>query len=91
MPGCRPGHRSESNCLGFALRWHDTVLRTLEIQPGRTTDDGQHTTRRLTIPAPPRGPVTRTEAEGCRAGTGPHRAGPATRTHRTESRRTRSR
>jgi len=25
VPGCRPGHKSESNCLSFALAYHDRV------------------------------------------------------------------
>lgn len=29
VPGCTPGHRTESNCLHFALAWHDRLLRSL--------------------------------------------------------------
>lgn len=28
-PGCSPTHRSEANCLDFALAWHDRVQRTV--------------------------------------------------------------
>ncbi|MGC7097671.1 DUF7221 family queuine tRNA-ribosyltransferase-like protein [Amycolatopsis lurida] len=30
VPGCSPSHRSESNCLRFALAWHAQVVRALE-------------------------------------------------------------
>ncbi|MGA6164163.1 DUF7221 family queuine tRNA-ribosyltransferase-like protein [Amycolatopsis magusensis] len=30
VPGCAPSHRSESNCLHFALAWHDRVARALD-------------------------------------------------------------
>lgn len=30
VPGCSPSHRTESNCLRFALAWHDRILRSLE-------------------------------------------------------------
>lgn len=29
LPGCTPSHRSESNCLRFAMDWHDRLLATL--------------------------------------------------------------
>lgn len=29
VPGCSPSHRSESNCLRFALTWHDRLVRSL--------------------------------------------------------------
>lgn len=29
VPGCAPSHRSESNCLDFALRWHDRLQHSL--------------------------------------------------------------
>jgi len=29
VPGCSPSHRTESNCLRFALAWHDRLLRSL--------------------------------------------------------------
>lgn len=29
VPGCSPSHRTESNCLHFALAWHDRLLRSL--------------------------------------------------------------
>jgi hypothetical protein len=28
-PGCTPSHRTESNCVHFALAWHDRLLRSL--------------------------------------------------------------
>lgn len=30
LPGCSPTHRSESNCLHFALSWHTKILRSLQ-------------------------------------------------------------
>ncbi|MGW5054970.1 deazapurine DNA modification protein DpdA family protein [Actinokineospora sp. NPDC004072] len=34
LPGCAPGHRSESNCLRFALAWHRHLTdRVPEITP----------------------------------------------------------
>jgi hypothetical protein len=29
VPGCTASHRTESNCLHFALAWHDRLLRSL--------------------------------------------------------------
>lgn len=29
VPGCSPTHRTESNCLHFALAWHDRLLQAL--------------------------------------------------------------
>lgn len=29
VPGCAPGHRSESNCLRFALRWRQNLITKL--------------------------------------------------------------
>ncbi|MGW5051572.1 deazapurine DNA modification protein DpdA family protein [Actinokineospora sp. NPDC004072] len=43
VPGCTASHRTESNCLQFALSWHRRIQETLgleaeaaENQPGRT-------------------------------------------------------
>lgn len=33
-PGCSPTHRSEANCLDFAMSWRDTVLNTIDRCPG---------------------------------------------------------
>lgn len=30
-PGCQPGHRSEANCLRYALAWRGRVLDTLDL------------------------------------------------------------
>ncbi|WP_235926228.1 deazapurine DNA modification protein DpdA family protein [Actinokineospora pegani] len=32
-PGCAPGHRTESNCLRFALAWHRRVLQRITTPP----------------------------------------------------------
>lgn len=37
VPGCTPSHRTESNCLRFALRWHQRIQATLS-QAGVPTD-----------------------------------------------------
>lgn len=37
VPGCTPSHRTEANCLRFALAWHDRLLRSLE---GGQSDGG---------------------------------------------------
>jgi hypothetical protein len=38
VPGCSPSHRTESNCLHFALAWHDRLLRALaSAAPSRVT------------------------------------------------------
>jgi hypothetical protein len=37
LPGCAPGHRTESNCLRFALAWHDRLLGSLDsARPSQT-------------------------------------------------------
>lgn len=33
VPGCSSSHRSESNCLRFALAWHDRLMRSLANTP----------------------------------------------------------
>lgn len=39
VPGCSPTHRSESNCLPFAMAWHARLLRSLRIdEPGTQSD-----------------------------------------------------
>jgi hypothetical protein len=35
VPGCSASHRSESNCLSFALAWHDRLTRSLDRQPDK--------------------------------------------------------
>ena len=32
VPGCSPSHRSESNCLRFALAWHTRLLASLRAE-----------------------------------------------------------
>jgi hypothetical protein len=38
VPGCSPGHRSESNCLRFALSWYQQIQATLG-PPALATED----------------------------------------------------
>lgn len=40
VPGCSPSHRSESNCVHFALAWHARLLTSL-----RPDERDQHTRR----------------------------------------------
>ncbi|WP_420188105.1 DUF7221 family queuine tRNA-ribosyltransferase-like protein [Saccharopolyspora spinosa] len=35
VPGCTPGHRSESNCVHFALSWHAQLMETLRTHHAR--------------------------------------------------------
>ncbi len=77
VPGCTPSHRSESNCVHFALAWHARLLSSLQTDP-----DGHR------IDAEPRQPVkspsTPRSAERCPQGrrsrppSATHPAGPAT-------------
>jgi hypothetical protein len=53
MPGCTPSHRSESNCLTFAMAWHACLLRSLR------TDEHCHTSDYVTTAARPNGPRAR--------------------------------
>lgn len=46
-PGCRTGHRSEANCLRYALDWHDRIMHSL------ATDE--HHQQLDLFPAVPRG------------------------------------
>jgi hypothetical protein len=32
VPGCAPSHRTESNCLRFALDWHRRIQNALDDQ-----------------------------------------------------------
>jgi hypothetical protein len=32
VPGCTPSHRTESNCLRFALAWHQRLVTGLNDQ-----------------------------------------------------------
>lgn len=79
VPGCSPSHRSESNCVHFALAWHTRLLASLPVE----TDDSLDIRRPVTsLPAARR---TRAPSLGPR----PHRASaparPATRTRRERS------
>lgn len=62
VPGCSPTHRSESNCLRFALRWHAQLLTSLRTD-GRSGSVGRTPCGRLTSLSTnrqqPRGPNTR--------------------------------
>ncbi|MEU3628937.1 DUF7221 family queuine tRNA-ribosyltransferase-like protein [Amycolatopsis coloradensis] len=50
LPGCSPSHRSESNCLTYALAWHTRLQHTLR------QSNHQHGTRRRAASQPsPRG------------------------------------
>lgn len=40
VPGCTPSHRSESNCLRFALTWHQRLMASLTPQDTALTDSG---------------------------------------------------
>jgi hypothetical protein len=46
VPGCTATHRSESNCLRFALEWHTRLLTTLTP----STDDPRHVRNQRTRP-----------------------------------------
>ena len=79
VPGCSPSHRSESNCVHFALAWHTRLLASLPVK----TCDSPDIRRPVTsLPATRR---TRAPSLGPR----PHRASaparPATRTRRERS------
>ncbi|WP_229694138.1 deazapurine DNA modification protein DpdA family protein [Lentzea pudingi] len=37
VPGCTPSHRSESNCLRFALQWHTRLVTSLPVNTCDTT------------------------------------------------------
>jgi hypothetical protein len=79
VPGCSPSHRSESNCLHFALAWHTRLLASLPA------DTGDHPESRR--------PVTSLSATERRWAPGrgprPHRASaparPSTRARRERS------
>ncbi|AXB45333.1 hypothetical protein DI005_21640 [Prauserella sp. PE36] len=46
VPGCTPSHRSESNCLRFALAWHTRLLTSLRAEePGHQSDRGPTSAR----------------------------------------------
>jgi hypothetical protein len=83
VPGCSPSHRSESNCVHFALAWHTRLLASLPATATGDTDgspEPQRPVRSL--------PTSRcTRARGGRSR--PHRASapvrPATRTRRERS------
>jgi hypothetical protein len=34
VPGCAPSHRSESNCLRFALSWHHRIQQAVGVEAG---------------------------------------------------------
>ncbi|GAA1291846.1 DUF7221 family queuine tRNA-ribosyltransferase-like protein [Saccharothrix xinjiangensis] len=61
-PGCTPSHRSESNCLPFALRWHDRLQHALSPPAAdhpRRTNSTRTTTTRPTGPRPATAPTGR--------------------------------
>ncbi|WP_231500199.1 deazapurine DNA modification protein DpdA family protein [Saccharothrix sp. NRRL B-16314] len=67
VSGCTPSHRSESNCLRFALAWHDDLTRRLRTtRPARPVKPHRTSTRPLSTgpdtharsnTRPPRDPV----------------------------------
>jgi hypothetical protein len=79
VPGCSPSHRSESNCVHFALAWHTRLLASLPA------DTGGHPDPRRPVTSSPTKRPTRAHRRGPR----PHRASaptrPATRTRRERS------
>ncbi|MEV6602731.1 hypothetical protein [Kutzneria sp. NPDC051319] len=76
VPGCSPSHRSESNCVYFALAWHTRLLASL------AADTGDHPEPRRPVTSLPTTKRTRAPGHGPR----PHRASaptrPATRARR---------
>jgi hypothetical protein len=42
VPGCTPSHRSESNCVHFALSWHARLLASLQAAPEGNRIDSEH-------------------------------------------------
>ncbi|ROP37343.1 DUF7221 family queuine tRNA-ribosyltransferase-like protein [Saccharothrix texasensis] len=86
--GCTPTHRSESNCLRFALAWHNRVLQTLtpdtdprEPQPDPSRGHHEHPTTRPRTPTPSHPADTRPADH--RPATGPHPPTGNPRTGRT--------
>jgi hypothetical protein len=79
VPGCSPSHRSESNCVHFALAWHTRLLDSLRADTGGSPDP-----RRPTTCSP-----TKKSTRPARRGPRPHRASapvrPVTRTRRERS------
>lgn len=82
IPGCSPSHRSESNCVHFALAWHTRLLASLPADIGDDHDSPE-----------PRQPVTSLPTTRSVRARGreplPHRASapvrPATSTRRERS------
>lgn len=76
ITGCTPGHRSESNCVRFALAWHSRVLRSLTSDttrpphPDPSRGSHEHPTTRPRTPTPTHHTRTRPTDHG--PGTGPH-------------------
>lgn len=62
VPGCSPSHRTESNCLHFALQWHAQLLTSLRAD-GHNGSDGRtpcgKSASRSTNRQPARGPKIR--------------------------------
>ncbi|WP_460444282.1 deazapurine DNA modification protein DpdA family protein [Amycolatopsis magusensis] len=54
LPGCTPSHRSEANCLAYALAWHTRLQRTL-TRPARHAN----TRRPASRPSPRSSPSSR--------------------------------
>lgn len=91
-PGCSPSHRSESNCLRFALAWHTRLLANLATPPAAVNPHRQQPVRgrRAAAPRPrppqpkhrnprdnPRDPTTRTRHARPRTTRSPARTAPA--------------
>jgi len=80
VPGCSPSHRSESNCVHFALAWHTRLLASLSA-----TDTGDSLELQRPVRTFPTTRCTRARGRGSR----PHQASapirPATRTRRERS------
>jgi hypothetical protein len=81
--GCSPSHRSESNCVHFALAWHTRLLASIPATATGDTDCSPEPQR--PVGSLPTSRCTRARGGGSR----PHRASapvrPATRTRRERS------
>jgi hypothetical protein len=50
VPGCTPSHRSESNCLRFALAWHSKLLASLRAEGAGDSDCRSPRGRSVSLP-----------------------------------------
>ncbi len=78
VPGCTPSHRSEANCIHFAMAWHTRLLSLLQTDPEGHRIDTEPS-QPVTSLSTPRSGERRPQSQRSHPPSATHPARPATR------------